>query len=322
MTGLAESLPHTAHDTVAEVAVVIVNYGTPALTRRAVDSVRASAGVTARILVIDNASPDDSVAQLRAAFDGMPNVAFHPRAVNDGFTGGANAGLALARADGARWALLLNSDAIVGASCIRALCNEGETDDRIALVNPRILSGMHGDTLWFGGGAYSPWTARPAHVGLNRPSSHGWQVRRDAAYATGCAMLVRVDAVPDDALDTSLFGYAEDLDLSLRLRHDGWRIRYVPDATVWHEAGASHVRVGGNALRFYLTTRNVLRVNARHARWFHWPLLAPMLVVNVVGRYLAATAKRRDAAAFRAVLRGAWHAVSGGRHSVEPSAGR
>jgi GT2 family glycosyltransferase len=299
------------------VTVVIVNFRTPALTLRCVESVRASTGVSTHVIVLDNDSGDDSAHTLAGVLSARPGVEFHARPVNDGFAGGANAGLALARARGARWVLLLNSDATVTPDCVRRLVDEGEREVRCALVNPRIMLGSGGDRLWFGGARFSLWTARPVHVGLHRAAAHGWREPRDAPFATGCAMLVRLDAVAGEVLDASLFGYAEDLDLSLRLRRDGWRIRFVPDAVVWHDAGASHRRAGGEALRFYLSTRNLLRVVSRHARWFHWPVLAPMFAVNVVGRYVVASARRGDWHACVAVCRGAWHAVTGGRHPIE-----
>src|SRR5206468_12223437 len=137
------------------------------------------------------------------------------------------------------------------------------------------------EQLWFGGGRFSLWRGRPMHVGFRKPPDQGWQEARDLAYAPGCALLVRLDAVSGALFDTSLFSYAEDVDLSIRVIRGGHRIRYVPDAVVWHFEGASHLRAGGRALRFYLNTRNLLRVAARHARWYHWVTLGPMLLVDV-----------------------------------------
>jgi GT2 family glycosyltransferase len=302
---------------VADVAVVVVNYRTPALTVACVASVLRSEGVRPRVIVVDNASGDDSVPRLRAALGGAPAVTVLARDVNDGYAGGNNAGVALARAEGARWALLLNSDTVLDADCVRRLVEEAESDDRIALATPRIFFGDDPERLWFGGGRFSLWTGRPVHVGFRRGAARGWRTRRDLSFASGCALLVRLEAVAGELFDASLFSYAEDLDLSLRVRESGRRIRYVPDALVWHHEGSSHRRAGGQALRFYLTTRNLLRVVGRHARWYHWPVLGPALAVNVVGRFAAVTARDRNWRALGAVGRGARDAVLGGRHSVE-----
>jgi GT2 family glycosyltransferase len=126
-----------------------------------------------------------------------------------------------------------------------------------------------------------------------------------------------IDAIGGTLFDNSLFTYAEDLDVSLRFRTAGWILRYEPRATLWHLDGVGHRRAGGQALRFYLNTRNLLRVVARHARWYHWPALAPMIAVDVIGRFCAVAVRDRDPRAFAAVLRGATHAITGGRHPIE-----
>jgi GT2 family glycosyltransferase len=307
-------------------AVIIVNYRTPRLTRQCVESVLRSSGVRPRIIVVDNDSRDESVEQLRQLAAANPHVAVHASPINDGYAGGNNIGLAWAHGIGARYALLLNSDAVVDRDCLRLLVRELESDPSVAAVSPEIVFGDEPELLWFGGGRFSLWTGRPIHVGLGQPRSRGWKTNRDMPFASGCALLVRMGALESlgvfdesgcRALDVSLFSYAEDLDLSIRLAAAGYRIRYVPAASVRHYEGASHRRSGGQALRFYLTTRNLVRVMARHARWYHWITLGPGLAVDVVGRYCIVALRDGDIEAFRAVLRGAWHAIVGGRHPIE-----
>jgi GT2 family glycosyltransferase len=298
-----------------DVAVVVVNYGTPSLTIDCVQSVLRSTGSRPHVVLVDNASSDDSVERFRATFARDDRVTVVARTSNDGYTGGNNAGVAVAKEIGARYTLLLNSDATVDPQCLETLLAEAEGDPAIALLNPRILVGDTTGELWFGGASYSPWRGRPVHV-VERDRS---LEARDLEFATGCALLVRLDALPADSevFDASLFAYAEDLDLTRRIRRAGFRVRYVPRALAWHFEGSSHRYAGGRALRFYLSTRNQLRVAARHARWYHWATLAPMLAIDVVGRFALVTLRDGDFAAFRAVIRGALHAVAGGKHPNE-----
>jgi GT2 family glycosyltransferase len=299
------------------VVAIVVNYRTPRLAIDCVESLLRSMGVVPQVIVIDNASGDDSVALLRASLDGRPGVSVRERRVNDGYTGANNAGYEMAREMGARFALVLNSDTVVSPDCVERLVDEMERDERTALVHPRIFYGDAPDRLWFGGSTFSLWTGCPVHVGLHRTEEHGWREARDLPYATGCALLVRMDAVESPLFDASLFAYAEDLDLSLRLRERRWRIRYVPEAIVWHHEGSSHRSTRGQSLRLYLNTRNLLRVVSRHARWYHWPVLAPMLAVNVVGRFAALALRQGNVSGVVSVLRGSRDAITGGRHAVE-----
>jgi len=309
----------------AQVAAIVVNYRTPELTIACVESLLRSSGVDLRIVVVDNNSEDESVDRLRARFGdtGAARVTIVARDVNDGYAGGNNAGLVVARQLGARYAFVLNSDTTVEPECVQRLVAEAEGPEQPALVSPLILLGGQPDVVWWGGGRFSLWTGRPVHVGRGRAASAAWTEPRDLPFATGCALLVRLDAIGAEPLfDASLFSYAEDLDLSLRVRQMKKRIRFVPAAIVHHFEGASHRQAGGQALRFYLNTRNLLRVVARHATWYHWITLAPMLAVDVVGRFCVVAIRDRDPAAFRAVLRGTWDAIAGGRHAIERRAVR
>jgi hypothetical protein len=305
----------------AQVAAIVVNYRTPGLTIACVESLLASSGVSLRVIVVDNHSADDSVDRLRARFGARDEarVTILERDINDGYAGGNNAGVDVARRVGARYVFILNSDTTVEPDCVRRLVEEAEGPAHPALVSPLILVGGRPDVVWWGGARFSLWTGRPIHVAVGRSVAAAWAETRDLPFATGCALLLDLDAVGrEPVFDASLFSYAEDLDLSLRIRRTGRRIRYVPGAVVHHFEGASHRKAGGQALRFYLNTRNLLRVDARHARWYHWITLGPMLAVDVVGRFCAVAIRDRDFAAFQAVLRGAWHATTGGRHAIEP----
>ncbi len=301
------------------VAAVVVTHRAPELTIACVDSLRQSVGVRLHVIVVDNASGDGSIDALRERYGGAPDVTIYEKTLNDGYTGGNNVGVAVARGMGARFAFILNNDTVVDRQCVRRLVDDAERDDRIALATPRIFFGEPSDRLWFGGGRLSRWRGCPIHVGHGGGAADGFPDARDIDFASGCALLVRLDVVKDPIFDATLFTYAEDVDLSLGVRERGLRIRYVPEALLWHFEGSGHRRAGGQSLRVYLNVRNLLRVNARHARWYHWVTLGPSLAVDVIGRYCAVAIRDRDPGAFAAVLRGAVHAVTGGRHSIESS---
>ena len=299
------------------VAAIVVNYRTPELTIACVESLLAQSAARPHVIVVDNRSGDESVAHFRAAWAQHEAVTIVARDVNDGYAGGNNAGFAIARKMGARYAFVLNSDTVVDRDCLRLMMEEADRTPGAAIVSPCIFFGEPRDLLWFGGGAFSLWAGRARHIGFKRRASAGLREIADIGFATGCAMLIRLGAPGVRDFDASFFSYAEDLDLSLNVLDAGSRIRYVPEAIVWHYEGASHRKAGGEALRFYLNTRNLLRTDARHARWYHWITLGPMIAVDVIGRFVVVALLRGDVAAAGAVLRGAWDAASGGKHTIE-----
>lgn len=267
------------------VAAIVVNCGTPAPAIACVESLLKSDGIDPHVFVIDNKSPDDSVERLNAAFIDNPSVTVVARKKNDGRTGGNNAGFALARKLLARYAVVLRSDTAVHSDCLRLLVEEAERTGGAAIVSPRILFGALGDRLWFGGGRFSLWRGRPVHVGFGRDAEAGLRENSDIGFATSCAMLIRLDAPGVRDFDRSLFSYAEDLELSLSVLQAGARIRYVPQAVATQVEGAGRGKAGGEPQNWYLETRDLLRVDARYARWYHWITLGPMVALDAIGRF-------------------------------------
>jgi GT2 family glycosyltransferase len=300
-----------------DVMVLIVNFRGRELTADCVRSVRASTGVHLSIVVIDNASGDGSYEYLKDAF---PDETVIAEPVNRGYTGGNNVGLRYAIESGARYAFILNNDTIVDPHCIERLVREADANPDVAMLAPQIRYQSPSDRLWFGGGRFSLWRGRPLHIGFKEPLDRGLPVSTDVEFLTGCALLVRMSRFSDIGwLDESLFGYSEDLDWSLTCRRAGHRLRYVPDAVLWHREGYGFQQLGGQALRMYFATRNNLRVFGRHARWYHWITLAPSFLVNHLARFTYLLIVRdRDPRAVIAMYHGAWHALTGGRHAVEP----
>lgn len=91
-----------------QIQAVIVNYGTPALTRRAVWSL-ISLYPDLEILVVDNASPDDSAVRLADEFERRPKVSMSVNKSNIHHGPAMDAALRTAEYD---WVLLFDSDAI------------------------------------------------------------------------------------------------------------------------------------------------------------------------------------------------------------------
>lgn len=291
------------------VAVIVLNFRGAELTVDCARSVLAQHYSPVECIIVDNASGDGSAAYIRNQLDGLPILELKK---NGGYTGGNNAGLALAVTKECKYALIVNNDTVLDADCVGYLVDEMERDSAVAMACPQILCAQPSDLLWFGGSRVSLWTGRVIHVGRGRPASKGMPEPRDIPFATGCALIVRLSLLPKiGVFDESFFGYAEDLDWSLRTRSAGFRIRYVPQARLWHFEGLSFRRSGGESFRFYLSSRNYLRVLRRYARWYHWPTLVVGVTVDFLGRLTLVALAHRDWSAVGALYRGVWHAITG-----------
>lgn len=245
-----------------DVSIIVVSYNTAALTDRCLDSIPAALGdLTAEVIVVDNASVDDSVDRLRRRHPEVTVVANHD---NIGFARAVNQAARRARAP---WLLLLNPDTVAEAGAVDALVNfarrhpghgiyGGRTLTPEGTVDPRSCWGSQ--TLW------SLWCFATMldvigrHTRTFDPESLGRWPRdtvREVGMVTGCLLLASGDVWRElDGFDERFFMYGEDADLSLRARRAGHRPVVTPDATVVHLGGGSPIRA---------TDKTVLLLTAR-----------------------------------------------------------
>lgn len=202
------------------------------------------------IIVVENASGDDSAARIRAA---APHVKLIVSKTNDGFAGGCNKGVA---ASSGEFIALLNNDARPDTAWITAAVEKFAESDDIGAVASRVLDwdGKLVDFIgsamtWYGMG-YKPFTAEPIPKTPDVP--------QDVLFGTGAAMFVRRSVY--DALggfDERYFMFFEDVDFGWRLNLRGWRFAYVPESLAYHKHHASMAEFGPYK-ETYLLERNSL----------------------------------------------------------------
>lgn len=230
------------------IAVVIVNYRTPALVAECIDTLLPEIDPARDVVVIvDNASGDDSVECLRALVarhSGAP-LRLVESARNGGFAAGNNLGIAAAPA---RAHLLLNSDTQVRPGAIAALWRRLQSRPEIGLVGAR-LEWPDGEPQISCFRLHSPGSELIASAGTEpvRRLLARYEVPlpvREEAFApewvSFAAVLVRSevwDAV--GLLDEGFFLYFEDVDTCRRARAAGFEVWYEPAARIVHLRGGS-----------------------------------------------------------------------------------
>ena len=116
-----------------ETSIVIMNLDGKQLLRNCLRSLLASALSDIQILIVDNASTDNSIEMVAREF---PSVRLISSERNLGFAGGNNLGM---RHSLGRYIVLLNSDTIVTQDWLRPLIQEAKSDPRIGIVGPKLL---------------------------------------------------------------------------------------------------------------------------------------------------------------------------------------
>ena len=196
----------------------------------------SAAGLDGRveIVVADDASTDPDMAWL-GEVDNLVLVR-HPE--NLGFLRSCNAAFAHCRGD---YVLLLNNDTQVMPDAIQHMMAALDADPSLGAVGPKLL---YPNGRLQEAGCFVRPNGESGMVGLFAdPAEGGFNRDRDVSYCSGAALMVRRALVGETLFD-ELFrpAYCEDVDLCLRLRAGGHRIRYVHQAEVVHHLSVSNNR--------------------------------------------------------------------------------
>ena len=236
-------------------SVVLVNYKVPQLTIEAVRSVLASSrrlDGEVEVIVLDNASGDDSMARLRTAFGAEPRVKLLESATNGGFARGNNQAIAETHGD---YLLLLNPDTLVGESTLAYCLTFLRTHPDAGAVGPRLINqsgAMHPESKR---GVPTLWHSFCRFTRLYRVAPHSaWlngyyqghlspdEVQQVPVLTGAFLMMRRSLYLAVGGLDERYFMYGEDIDLCYTIEQAGYHNYYLP-TPVLHYKGESEQAV-------------------------------------------------------------------------------
>lgn len=223
-----------AEPTASPVGIVVVHHGDPAPTLRCLRSIEEdSSHVEPSVVVVDN-SPGCSEG---LDPDALPSsVGYLACPDNPGFGAGANRGIeALERLGAFDSYLILNHDVEILSGYLEAANRALEDRDVGAASGPLYRDRPRGD-LWYAGGEFRFLTGTVRHS----QSAQDAETAREVNFLPGAALAVSARAWGEvGGFDPGFFLYHEDVDLSLRLRRAGWRLRFEPRMKAVHHVGSA-----------------------------------------------------------------------------------
>ena len=233
-----------------QISVIIVNYNSGNFILLALESLfRAIESVPAEILIVDNASTDNSVAQIRSIF---PEVIVIQNSHNLGFAAANNIGIHQA---GGEYILLINPDTVVPEDIFTRLVNFMRETPDAGAVGVKILNADGSFSVDSRHSVPSPLTAFWKQIGLDRlfPKSRIFgqynltYLDPDETYPvdaiSGSFMFLRRQAIKQvGLLDEDYFMYCEDLDYCYRLNYAEWKVYYYPETMILHFKGVSTIK--------------------------------------------------------------------------------
>jgi GT2 family glycosyltransferase len=250
-----------------------------------------------RVIVVDNGSTNDSVAQLRAAH---PWAIYIENGHNAGFPKACNLGARHPCALAADFLWLLNNDTVAPPDTTRKLVAAAQAQPNAGVIGA-VLYYVHAPEkvqAW-GGGTVSLWTGYNVHY--TSPAA-----LTPNSYLTFASALIRRQVFDQlQGLFEGVFMYFEDADFCLRARAANWQLAIAADTAILHKEGASignthPPRARPRNLKLErLVTSSGLVFLGRHA-----PVPAAAWVLFVLSR-IAKRLVRGDWPALRAVVLGA-----------------
>ena len=224
------------------IGIVILNYINYSVTERCVESIFATYTKPLRVVIVDNGSPNDSVAHLKKIYgvDDRVEIITIPR--NIGYAAGNNVGIKRCKELKLAECILTNSDIIFKMHAIENLISSLRSLNDAVIVGPKILRPD---------GALNPSsTLSPARVIDVLEIGRFFPVKRldenEATSATevytvsGCCFAININRfLSINAFDEKTFLYNEENILGIQVRQSDFSSWFDPTAIVIHAHGAS-----------------------------------------------------------------------------------
>ncbi|MBN1277851.1 MAG: glycosyltransferase family 2 protein [Deltaproteobacteria bacterium] len=250
-----------------DLSVIIVNYNTAEFLVGCLNSIHTQSNCTFEVIVVDNASPDNSCDIVS---NGFPSVKLITNDTNAGFSRANNSALRLCSG---RYIYFLNPDTELNHGVFSSMVDFMEAHKEIGLAGTGIINPD---------GSFQP-SVELHYPGQRHAKRELKGLKGDIAWVLGASMIARREVLMDlGGFDEGFFLYGEDLDLCIRVRKRGWGLGFIPDAVIVHWGGQSErnnlpVEVWGKKLDsemlFYkkhyskATVAAIKRENILHALW-------------------------------------------------------
>ncbi len=258
------------------ISIIIVNYNTADLLAPCLNSVVPRSDLGLEVIVVDNASQDDSSAMVSRDF---PWVKLIANESNAGFARANNQALKVSNGE---YIYFLNPDTVVQPGAFDAMIGFMESHRDVGLAGTRILNPN--------GSVQSSVERR--YPGEKRAQKDLRGLPGDIAWVLGASMVARRAIVEElGGFDEGFFLYGEEQDLCLRIRKAGWKIGFITDAVVVHWGGQSERTTATEDLwkkkftaeslfyRKHYSKRSILRIHRANAVQALWRIISLRLTL-------------------------------------------
>ncbi|MCK5330013.1 MAG: glycosyltransferase family 2 protein [Candidatus Marinimicrobia bacterium] len=222
------------------ISIIVLNYNGKQFLQVCFDSLLLSTYPNIELLMVDNASSDDSVEYMERNY---PQVKIIHSGGNIGYSAGNNLGIEVAAG---KYVLLLNNDIEVTPGWLEPIIEEFESDEQIAAVQPKIHHMIDRDSFEYAGAAGGmidifsfPFMRGRVFYTIEKDEGQ-YDTNIDLFWTSGAAMAIRKDVLKKTGLlDNDFVHHMEEIDLCWRILLQGHRLRIRTDSVIYHYAGGT-----------------------------------------------------------------------------------
>ena len=288
-----------------DLSIIIVTWNTKDLLQKCLDSIyKTIHDITFEVIVIDNASEDDTVVMLRGNF---PHITLLKNSQNLGFGAANNQGLQIMRG---RYALLLNSDTVLTIHAVEELFAFMETHPESAMACGQLLNsdGSKQNSIASFPSLLTLMTNMPLLEYLfpkRYPSKrYNYEKPIEVDSGIGACLLVRKKAIDEVGMfDERYFFFFEETDWAYQMKKVGWKIFHIHTAFIYHFQGQSIVRNVRSRIEFYRSRYLFFRKWHRHA---YYLLISSVIFSRLLVNWLLTSAGNLLTLGFHRGIRAKW----------------
>jgi GT2 family glycosyltransferase len=236
------------------VLVSVLNWNGKDKTVKCLRSLFNSSYQNFSVVVIDNASHDNSSETITTLF---PQVKLIQNLKNLGFAAAQNQGINFALENGYEYIWILNNDTIIDPQALHLLVAQMDSDSTVGSVSPVLIESEFPDIsgIQFCGCAIN-WEFQYFEKFKRLDDALVSQEKNPETFCLwGTALLIRTSILKRlGGFEEKLFAYFEDVDFCVRLIRAGFRSKIVPNAIVFHDGANDPAK--RPPYYVYLNTRN------------------------------------------------------------------
>jgi len=260
--------PPPTDDPLPQVTVLVTNWNGRAILQECLTSIYAKTrAVYFDVVVVDDASTDDSVSMVRTMF---PRVTLVVNPANLGFVGANNFGVQRAKG---KYILLLNSDTVLLNDAVSILAQYMDLHQDVGITGAALTGSDGSPQISYGWppsfiqGLVDAFFLNDRLPGKGLPARgvapvQGRTGPLPVRYVSGAALMIRTSLVVAHGLfDQRFKAYCEEVDLCRRVQQTGHsRVMFVPSAHILHYEGKSYGQLGPGRIRILYQSTNAFLV--------------------------------------------------------------